>query len=150
MSYLVIILIQKIQNEEWSAAWWKWLFFCFRIWAYVSSSSVGPCVAGPIDRYDQAQAGGVFSFPWTAEGSRISKCCPRVHSALAFLSSFPLGVCFPGLSPVECTPGIAVFPTAQRNTPFLVVPHYPFLPSFSICWRERPVWEQARFSVPHC
>jgi len=58
-----------------STSSWKW-FLYFRIWAYVSSSSLSPCVAGPIDWYDQAQAGGVFGFPWTAEGSRISKCCP--------------------------------------------------------------------------
>lgn len=114
-----LYLIQKIWTGEWSTSWWKWFLF-FRIWAYVSSSSVGPCVAGPIDWYDQAQAGGVFSFPWTAEGSRISKCCPHVCSALAFLSPFPCGACFPGLSLQEYTPGIAVFTTAQCNIAFVI------------------------------
>lgn len=133
-------------------------FLYFRLWAHISSSSLSPCVAGPINWYDQAQAGGVFSFPWAAEGSWISKyllpLCPLILSfapLLLVLSFSPLLLtlwpCLPGSSLMEYTCCLCVhcFSVQYSFHPRTVLSFLALF--FPVCSSERPLWKQAGFAL---
>lgn len=139
-------------------------FLCFRLWAHISSSSLRACVAGPIHRYDQAQAGGVLSFPWAAEGSWISKyllpLCPLILSFAPLLLSFSFSPLLPTLW--AClwafyvwwnTPRVSEFTAALCTIPFTLGLCFPFLPSFSPFAAARGLCESRQgllWHLSHC
>lgn len=151
-----LFLIEKIWAEAVSASWWR-CFLCSRLWAHISSSSLCACVAGPIHWYDQTQAGGIFSFPWAAEGPWISEyllpLCPLILSFAPLLLIFSFSPLLPTLwaclpsrmmeySWCHCVHCCSVQYSSHLRTVFSFLALF-----FPICSSQRPLWKQAGFAL---